>query len=145
MVELVFVIVVIGILSAVAVPKLAPIVSDAKDAKGKATLSSVRSAISTQRQKLILQGTFGGITKLRNGNTGVFTKFVYKDSSGNEVNGSNVLDYDLPTTCAGNGCWSTSNGITYTYTRPGIDCTFKLKKNRFVDETNGGCTELLTQ
>ena len=58
MVELVFVIVIIGILSAVAIPKLAPIVSNAKDAKAKSTVASVRNAIATQKQKLVLQGKY---------------------------------------------------------------------------------------
>ena len=139
MVELVFVIVVIGILSAVAVPKLAPIVSDAKNAKGKATLSSVRSALATQRQKLVLQGQFGGITKLRDGNTGVFTKFMYKDNNDANKTGVQILDYDVPN-CTNSGCWSTTDGVTYIYHKGSSNCTFKLENNRFVDKTTGTCS-----
>ncbi len=71
MVELVFVIVVIGILSAIAVPKFAATRDDALITKGLATLSSVRSAIATERQKRILRGDFSEIEKL-NGDGGHF-------------------------------------------------------------------------
>ncbi len=62
MIELVFVIVVIGILAAIAVPKLAATRDDAKIAKARATVGALRSAIATQRQKYILDGSFTNIT-----------------------------------------------------------------------------------
>ncbi len=65
MIELVFVIVVIGILSAIAIPKFAATRDDAHITRGLATLASVRSAIATERQKQILRGDFTGITSLR--------------------------------------------------------------------------------
>ena len=140
MVELVFVIVVIGILSAVAIPKLAPIVNNAKDSKAKATVASVRSAIATQKQKLVLQGEFGNITKLRNINpgTGVFTNIMYS-KNGNDVNGSRVLEYDVKSCTNRAGCWNTADGVTYTYYKTSSDtCTFKLANNRF-DANASGC------
>ena len=133
MIELIFVIVVIGILSAIAIPKMAATRDDAQITKGLATLASVRSAIATERQKQILRGEFTGITKL-NGGGGIFTKF-------NDTNGSLVLEYDIAA-CTGIGCWSTSDGITYTFTSTQGDCTYKLDKNRFEDTTTGGCIDL---
>ena len=44
MIELVFVIVVIGILAVVAIPKLAPIIGSAQRCKSKSYIASVRSA-----------------------------------------------------------------------------------------------------
>ena len=137
MIELVFVIVVIGILAVVAVPKMAPIISDARTAKAKATLASVRSALATERQKLILRGETGGIVSLRAGSSGIFTNFVYKDKNNNDVNGSKVLEYDIKS-CTHKGCWSTSDGVTYTYKSSNGDCTYKLVSNRFVDQENDG-------
>ncbi len=61
MVELVFVIVVIGILSAIAVPKFAATRDDAKISKGRAEVAALRSAISMERQKRILKGDFTDI------------------------------------------------------------------------------------
>lgn len=138
MVELVFVIVVIGILSAVAIPKLAPIMNNANDAKAKSTVASVRGAIATQKQKLMLQGEFGNITKLRNGTTGVFTNLVYMKND-NEVNGSKILEYDVKSCRNRAGCWYTTDGVTYTYYRTAGDtCTFTLANNRF-DANASGC------
>lgn len=138
MVELIFVIIVIGILSAVAVPKLAPIVSNANEAKGKATLSSVRSAIATERQKQILKGTFSGITSLRGNGKGIFSTF-------NDENGTRVLEYDVEP-CTHNGCWIIDSvgtrGVDYIYKTSSGDCKFKLENNRFIDKTNNGCKVL---
>ena len=61
MVELIFVIVVIGILSAIAIPKLAATRDDAEVTKAIATVGSVRSALATERQKRILRGDFTAI------------------------------------------------------------------------------------
>jgi general secretion pathway protein G len=139
MIELVFVIVIIGILSAVAIPKLAPMANLANDARAKSTLATVRGALSTQRQKLILQGEFGKIKKLRNGKTGVFTKFVYVKND-NDTDGIDVLEYDVKS-CKNGGCWNTQDGITYTYYKSSINkCTFKLENNKFNDTTDGSCT-----
>ena len=134
MIELIFVIVVIGILSAIAIPKLAATRDDAQITKGLATLASVRSAIATERQKQILRGEFTGITSLRGTTSGIFTRF-------NDVNGSLVLEYDIAA-CTGIGCWSTSDGITYTFISTQGDCTYKLESNRFNDTTTGGCTDM---
>ena len=133
MIELVFVIVVIGILAAIAIPKLAATRDDAQITRGLATLSSVRSAIATEKQKRILRGDMSNIQKL-NGDGGIFTRF-------DDANGSLVLEYDLAA-CSGIGCWSTSDGVVYTFKSTQGDCTFTLQNNRFNDTTTGGCTDL---
>jgi len=56
MVELIFVIVILGILSAVAIPKLSGVTRDANIAQGMATVSSIRSAIANSRQKSLITG-----------------------------------------------------------------------------------------
>jgi len=134
MIELVFVIVVIGILSAIAVPRFAATRDDALITRGLSTLASVRSSISTERQKQILRGDFTGITSLRGTGAGVFTKF-------NDNNGSLVLEYDVES-CSRIGCWRTTDGETYTFVTPSGDCTYKLESNRFNDTTTGGCTDM---
>ena len=56
MIELIFVIVVLGILASVAIPKLAATRTDAQVSKGRADVSSIRSGIMTQRQSKLITG-----------------------------------------------------------------------------------------
>ncbi len=125
MIELVFVIVVIGILAAIAVPKLAVTRNDAMDTKGKATLAAVRSAIATERQKRILKGDFDPITDLGD----VFASF----SAAKDGSTPPVLEYP-PTACSGSetGCWTRTDGVTYVYKTAGSGtvCTYTLANNR---------------
>ena len=55
-IELIFVIVVLGILSAVALPKFASTGDQARVASGKADVMAIRSAILAERQKRIILG-----------------------------------------------------------------------------------------
>ena len=136
MVELVFVIVVIGILAAIAIPKFAATRDDAHITKGLATLGAVRSAIATERQKQILRGDFGGITSLRGTGTGVFSTF-------NDANGSLVLEYDVESCTNNVGCWNTTDGVNYTFKTPTEVCKYQLNGNRFIDNTDDGeCSDM---
>ena len=142
MIELVFVIVVIGILSAIAIPKFAATRDDATITKAIATIGSVRSALATERQKRILRGDFATITSLSNGGSGAITKF----SNDKDGNANDVLEYSIPACTSGQkGCWSVS-GTTYTYTMPtsgSVD--FNITNNRFnCNPTDANC-KLLTQ
>ena len=105
MVELVFVIVIIGILSVVAIPKLAPIVGTAKTGKAQSTLAAVRSAISTERQKRILRGNYDDIADLGD-DTYAFKEFA--------ETGNPVLEYPIKS-CDHGGCWKRVNASTYKY------------------------------
>jgi len=64
MIELVFIIVIIGILSAIAIPKFTKTAELAYDSKAKSTLAAVMAAVSTERQKRILRGDTTLITDL---------------------------------------------------------------------------------
>jgi general secretion pathway protein G len=61
-IELIFVIVVLGILASVALPKFASTGTQARIAAGKADVSAIRSAILAERQKRIIQGDSTFIT-----------------------------------------------------------------------------------
>lgn len=114
MVELVFVIVVIGILAAIAIPKLAATRDDAEIANARTTVASVRSSLSTERQKNVLKGEFDEINA-----TAINEDF------------SNLLEYSVKT-CATSGCggWSKS-GTNWTFHGPTGDVVFELDDNRF--------------
>ena len=131
MIELVFVIVVIGILSAIAVPKFAATRDDALISRGMSTLSAVRSAIASERQKRILRGDYKPINDLSNGASGrIFTKF--NDDGNDKAN--RILDYGLKSG-TNPGQWSKSS-TTYTFYYQGGSCAFALTSNRLT----GTCT-----
>ncbi len=136
MIELIYVIVIIGILSAIAIPKFQETGVIAHTAKAGSELAAVRSALSTERQKRILRGDSGEITSLGN----VFTNFsAAKDGTTPEV-----LQHP-PTACSGTGtaCW-TNNGKSYTYKfADSGNAKFKLDKNRLVcDNDPSDCARL---
>ena len=115
MLELTFVIVIIGVLSAVAIPKFAGTRNDATIAKAKTTIASVRGAISTLRQKNILKGTFSDLNASDIGN-----------------NFSNLLEYGVEA-CTTAGCegWETAaDGITFTFHGPGNDVVYKYQNKK---------------
>ena len=120
MIELVFVIVIIGILSAIAIPKFAATRDSAVISKAKTTVAAIRNAIVTERQKRILRGDFTAFTSLGGtiGNDTVLFDFF----NGAAVNGR-ILEYG-PRSCktnASTGCWTKTNDTTYVFTMPVTD------------------------
>ena len=145
MVELVFVIVVIGILTAVAVPKFAATRDDAIITKAIATIASVRSALSTERQKRILRGDFSPLVSL--GGTTGNDKTLFDNYDG-DVNASTVLEYPIRSCASGaRGCWEKTSNTVYTYKMPHntSDVAFTLNTAKFrLDcvQTEADCIEL---
>jgi general secretion pathway protein G len=110
MLELVFVIVVIGILSAIAIPKFAATRDDAYISRARSTVAALRNAVATERQKRILRGDFSDI---------------------DGAAAAALLEYGL------NSDWSRS-GDTFTFTAPsGSTCAFKVENNKVVKKTCG--------
>lgn len=62
MIELVFVIVVLGILAGIAIPRFAATRTDAVIAKGRSDVASIRSGIVSERQSRLLTGNATFIT-----------------------------------------------------------------------------------
>lgn len=67
LIELVFVIVILGILATVAIPKLIVTRDDAEIAKAKSQIAAVRSGIQLKRNEMILSGQQGYPTNLEYG------------------------------------------------------------------------------
>jgi|WetSurMetagenome_2_1015567.scaffolds.fasta_scaffold1195175_1 general secretion pathway protein G len=137
MIELVFVIVIIGILASVAIPRLAATRDDAEVAKAKATIASVKAALSTERQLRVLRGDFTAITSLNAGG-GAFSTF---SADGQGVS-RKVLESTVPA-CAGSACWDGA----YKYTMPsGIGGTVAFTLNAdgtfTCDATDTNCAKL---
>lgn len=118
MIEVIFVIVVLGILAAIAVPKFAATREDAEISAGRATIASVRSGIVSERQKRLLRGDSSYIGDLGDGF-------------------STVLSYPAKN-------WSKS-GNTYTYTVGQSSCAFVYDSTNGTftgSGLSGDCTKL---
>ena len=122
MIELIFVIVILGILASVAIPKFAVSRDDALMAKGKADIATIRSAIVTERQSQLIKGDNSWIPKLSDNTT---TKLFTGD--GNRT----LLMYGITPSQ-----WAKTSDTTYTFTVAGVVTTFTYS------DTNGtfSCT-----
>lgn len=144
MLELTFVIVVIGILSAIALPRLAATRDDAVITKAITTVAAVRNAVSTERQRRILRGDYTSITTLHSTNN-IFDVF----SADGNSNQNRVLEYPVAncsTMGKTEGCWKL-NGSDYRFVLPtGVNVDFVISGNRFDCKTpNSDNCRLLTQ
>ena len=146
MVELVFVIVVIGILTAIAVPKFGATRDDATLVKARTTVASIRSAISTEIQKRQMAGDYSGINNL-GGKKNEHDKpiFDYFDSN---TSGSRILEYPIRSCKSGSskGCWMRTDENTYRYYFSGSSdfVDFQVSNNRFdcVNPDSHQCAKL---
>jgi general secretion pathway protein G len=123
MLELVFVIVVIGILASIAIPKLGATRDDAQIAKGRSDVAAIRSAIVSERQTRLIRGESSYISTLDKGVTNNAEDVsIFDDNDSNTTNGS-LLMYGITTKNA-NGHWLKSADNTYIYKVINIPITF---------------------
>jgi general secretion pathway protein G len=73
MIELLFVIVIIGILASIAIPKLSGTKRQAEIASGRADVAAIRSAIISERQTQLVKGVNTYISTLSDSDTTLFT------------------------------------------------------------------------
>jgi general secretion pathway protein G len=139
MIELVFVIVIIGILATVAIPRLSATRDDAEITKARTMVASVRNALAMERQKRILRGNFTPITAVGGTTTGVFGNF--DDNSSLPM----VLEY-AETSSSANGDWefnSTNNSYRFHCRALGGSVDFTVTNGRFIcDDATNGCKQL---
>ena len=115
MIEMVFVIVVLGILAAVAIPKFAATRTDAEISKGRASIASIRSGIVSERQTRLITGdsSWISLTNLDQNGTGTDPLF------------GGVMMYSVNNESAKNGQWSgTPTSGTYIYRVNNINVSF---------------------
>jgi len=139
MIELVFVIVIIGILAAVAVPRLAATRDDAEITKARTLVASIRNALAMERQKRILRGDFTAITAVGSG-TNVFDKF----SADKNNKQADVLEYPMVSSST-SGHWSiNAGGNEYTFHQNSMpDPVFVISNGKFVCKAGSNCKPLL--
>ncbi len=112
MIELVFVIVVLGILAAVAVPRLAATRDDAQIAKGRSDVSAIRSAIISERQTRLFRGQSNFINRLDAGVSANAAGVTLFDHNGTAAN--TILQYGITSGLTA-GHWVKVNATTYRY------------------------------
>ena len=112
-IELIFVIVVLGILASVALPKFASTGEQAKIAAAKADVMAIRSGILNERQARLLTGSS---TYIPNG-TGTYTVGgrTYKRMDEGGLFGG-VLTYPIAAVTSGDGWKAGGTAGTYTFT-----------------------------
>ena len=144
MIELVFVIVVIGILASVAIPRLAATRDDAEITKARVVVASIRNALSMERQKRILRGVFRPITAV-GGNTEGSDTFVFGNfHDANGDTNSSVLEYPLKAS-TNSGHWSINVGSTeYTFNQNSMtNPIFEIRNGKFECLTTSDCSKLV--
>jgi len=109
MIELVFVIVVLGILSAVAIPRFAATRTDAQITKARADIASIRAGIINERQSRLFRGQSNFIATLDSNDNNLF---------------SSVMTYPI-TPGSTNGHWSQTGAKTYTFKVKNVNNTFQ--------------------
>ena len=142
MIELVFVIVVLGILASIAIPRFAATRTDAQISKGRADIASIRSGIVTERQSRLIVGLSafipnGTSTYIANGKT-------YKQMDNGGLFGG-VLTYPIVATTGNSGWSATAGSGTYVYKADGVETTFTYDASdgTFVCTAGDGyCSEL---
>jgi general secretion pathway protein G len=114
MIELIFVIVILGILAAIAIPKFAATRTDAQIAKGRSDVAAIRSAIMTERQSRLIKGDSSWVSQLSDSNATLFT--------GSDSNHT-LLMYGVSSGDT-DGKWRRTAVNTYVFKVGGTDCSF---------------------
>lgn len=128
MVEAVFVIVILGILAAIAIPKLAVTRDDAVIVKGRANIAAIRSGIALQKSQNMLQGDStpypGGLDAA--GDANVNQLFYHNDG-----NSSNILENPIYSDAIKDGGWvMVTTGTVYDF-----NCNGALERFTYVPAT----------
>lgn len=126
--ELVFVIVVLGILAAVALPRLGSTVEQAHIAKAQGDVAAIRSGIASERQKSLVQGINTFPATLDSG-TGLFGA---------------ILTYPV-TSGTGGGEWSGNNpNYTFTVGADAVAFTYDSDTGKFdCTHSNANCAKIV--
>gem|GEM_PF-144384 len=119
MIELVFVIVVLGILAAVAVPKFAATRTDAQISKARSDVSTIRAAIINERQSRLFRGDSRFITLLDSTANNAVGTALFTGLAPNVMVNTNgavltLLQYGV-TSSAANGKWIKTGLTQYTF------------------------------
>jgi len=147
MIELVFVIVVIGILGMIAIPKFSATRDDATLTRAKTTVANIRTALSSEVQARILKANYTPITNV-GGSTNSYHSDIFDffgDAGGQTTD--RVLEYP-PKSCrdaSATACWMRTGSNSYQYKFPsaiGGSVTFTVSGGRFNCDGTSKCKYL---
>lgn len=119
MIELVFVIVILGVLASVAIPKLAATRNDAHIAKGRANILAIRSGIISERQSRMFRGDSLWATSLDNAAANTEDVTLFNATNNNLP----ILQNGVQSRNA-DGRWMKTGNTQYTYRVLGAAVTF---------------------
>lgn len=146
MIELVFVIVVLGILAAVAIPKFSATRLDAQISKGRSDVASIRSAIVSERQSRLIKGCSKFIPNGTNSSdTTTCPSLTIKQMDADGLFGG-VLMYPIKNESGKDGAWSgTAGSGTYVYRVGGQNNTFTYTPadGKFLCTSGTYCSKLV--
>ena len=139
MIELVFAIVILGILAAVAIPKFAATRTDAQISKGRADVASIRSAIISDRQVRLITGNPAFIEA--GSAAGQLDSGAVAVGSGPLFGG--VLAYPVSDSYWKNVTRPDVNSSTYTFSAGGTSTTFTYTRSsgQFTCDTTAGTAD----
>jgi general secretion pathway protein G len=125
LIELVFVIAVIGILAAVAIPKFAATRDDAIVAKARDTVAAMRTTLGMERQKRILRGNFNSSGPAWPSYT---SPVLAVTIGGQDLNLTEYPVKACPSASSGTGCWArTGTAGQFVFRGPqGTTCSFTV-------------------
>jgi len=131
MVELIFVIIIIGILSSIAIPKFSKTTEEAYISKAKSTIASARSSLSMMRQKNILRGQTADINVTEIGkNFGKLLKFSVNACRVDKCNGWSTMTTNTGTSFIFHG---PTGNVVYNLTSNKLDCDKTTNPNHCSD------------
>lgn len=145
MIEMVFVIVVLGILAAIAIPKFVATRTDAEITKARSDIASIRSAIVSERQTGLIRGDSSYMPRL---STGVAGDNLFTGSDANRtllMYGIDADEWQNTATVAGTSdtYTITINGVTLPFTYTVADGKFTCSTTAGTAEQNALCVNLI--
>ncbi len=135
MIELIFVIVVIGILSAIAIPRFAASRDDAVLVKAKSQIAAIRSGIAMQKSKRLLEGVtpfiLPNLDNVTTYNAADQRLFNFADN-----NSSNVLEYPIYSKLNHDGFWVKTAANKYKLTLSNANVSFDYNSTSGIFDCN---------
>ena len=139
LIELIFVIVVLGILAAVAIPRLGGNIENAQIAKAQGDVAAIRASIASARQKMLVTGTNAYPSKLDNlaGATSSAGDALF-DTNGSLI----IMTYPVYAgSSTSSGKWKKATNTTYTFTVNETPVTFTYTSSTGVFDCTQGTAD----